>query len=475
MMPTSFKNTPPLCVDLDGTLIASDSLWESIFVLIRKKPFLIFLLPFWVLRGKAFFKRSIAKHVNLAADALPYRPEVLSFLKQQYQHGRTLVLATAAHSSIAENVAEHLGFFEEIFATDERFNLKGKNKLELLKQRFGTFDYMGDSTADLPLFAEAREIYVVAPSASLKQKLPKKPAQIFEGTPVSLKVWLQVLRPHQWAKNALLFIPLFLSGQFLITDNLINIALAFLCFSLVASSGYIINDLLDLAADRHHHKKCKRPFAAGTVPIQYGLPLFAGLVSTSLIIAFAFLSFPFVSVLLVYLVSTLTYSFYLKRKLVLDVLVLAGLYTLRILAGGIATDIEVSSWLLAMSLFLFTSLAFLKRYIELLNLEDSGTIKHRNYGYEDSPMVAIFGALSSYHAVLVFALYISNSEGVDSYKEPEILWLICPVLLYWLSRVWFLAQRRQMPDDPVSFALSDKITWLTTISVGALVLAAKFL
>lgn len=465
----------PLCVDLDGTLIATDSLWESVLLLLRTNFWPSFLLPFWLLKGRAYFKHQIAQHVTLDVATLPYRDNVLAFLQRQKDNGRILILATAAHQKIAKAVAEHLKLFDEVIASDVHTNMKGATKRDTLKQRFGIYDYIGDSRADLPIWQDAHETFLVASTPALLKQVPVPPERVFSVPKATWLTWLKALRPHQWSKNLLLFLPLVLSHELLIFAKLGHATLAFIAFSLCASSGYILNDLLDLAADRVHPSKKHRPFAAGLIPINYGFPLFAALVSCSLVISLLWLPLSFTGMLVLYLLLTITYSFYFKQKLIVDVLVLGGLYTHRILAGSVAVTVPSSSWLLAFSMFIFMSLAFLKRYVELLQLTDQKIIKNRDYEVDDIDMIASMGPTSGYIAVLVFALYASSETVRLLYSSPFILWLICPVLLYWITRVWFLAHRRQMLDDPVQFAITDKRSWFVIAIIIFLMLLAKLI
>ncbi len=476
---TTLNQEIPLCVDLDDTLVATDTLWESIFVLLRSNPFYGFLLPFWMLKGKAYFKHQIAQRVHLNVAILPYRNDILTFLRQQKQQGRTLILTTAAHETIANAVAEHTNLFDDVIANNARVNLRGVTKRNELEKRFGYrgFDYIGDSKSDIPIFQAARTPYVVTSSKILLKKLDFfAPEQIFHTQPVSTITWLKVLRAHQWVKNLLIFVPLIVSHQLFVTDKVFTSVLAFLAFSLTASAGYIFNDLMDLEADRQHPSKCNRPFAAGKIPIQRSILFFFALLILSSLISFLWLPSGFFGMVLLYLLLTLTYSFYLKRKMILDVIVLAGLFTHRILSGGIAASIYISDWLLLFSVFFFTSLAFLKRYIELLHLKDKNDmtgIKNRDYYVYDIDFVANFGTTSAYLSVLVFAMYIYSSEA-EKYASPFILWMICPALLYWITRVWFLANRRKLQDDPVLFSLKDETTWVTLGFIFSMMLLAKF-
>ncbi|WP_069471431.1 UbiA family prenyltransferase [Candidatus Marithrix sp. Canyon 246] len=450
-------NNKPLCVDLDGTLIATDSLWESILLLFR--TWQIFLLPFWLIRGRAYLKYKVAQHVSLNVATLPYYENVLKFLQDEKQKGRVLVLATAAHESIAQAVAKHLNLFDIVIASDLDTNLKGVNKRDALTKRFGVYDYIGDSSADIPIFEAANKSYLVGKDF----EIPKK----------SWTIWLKALRPHQWSKNVLIFLPLLFSHQFTDFSKLVDVLLAFAAFSLAASAGYVLNDLLDLAADRIHKTKKYRPFAAGLIPIPSALVLFGILIVSSLFISLWWLSLTFTMMVVIYLLLTISYSVYLKRKRVIDIFILASFYTHRILAGGIVIMVPISSWLLGFSMFIFLSLAFLKRYIELYNLSDRNKIKHRDYDVCDIEMMSNMGANSGYLAVLVFALYINNDKITSLYTSPEILWFICPILLYWITRIWFLANRNRVLDDPVKFVLTDKISWLVIFSIMILVMLAK--
>ncbi len=447
----------PLCVDLDGTLIATDSLWESILLLFR--TWRIFLLPFWLMRGKAYLKCQIAQHVSLNVATLPYHENVLKFLQDEKQKGRVLVLATAAHESIAQAVAKHLNLFDVVMASDLDTNLKGVNKRDALIKRFGVYDYIGDSSADIPIFEAANKSYLVGHDFAI----PKK----------SWTIYLKALRPHQWSKNILLFLPLLFSNQITDIPKLVDVLLAFAAFSFAASAGYVLNDLLDLAADRIHKTKKYRPFAAGLIPIPSALVLFGILILSSLFISLWWLSLSFTIMVLIYLLLTISYSVYLKRKRVIDIFILASFYIHRILAGGIVIMVPISSWLLGFSMFIFLSMAFLKRYIELYHLSDRRKIKHRDYDVCDMEMMSNMGVNSGYLAVLIFALYINNDKITSLYTSPQILWFICPILLYWITRIWFLANRNRVLDDPVKFVLTDKISWFAILCITVLLMLAK--
>ena len=469
----------PLCVDLDGTLIKTDLLWESLLVLLKQSPLSIFFLPLWLLKGKAHFKHEIARRVTLDASILPYHEELIAFLTEERRCGRTLVLATASHVSFAQAVDDHLGLFEgQVFGSDASINLKGARKVALLVERYGSrrFAYAGNSTADLPVWAQANEAIVVNASPGLAKRAQAltQVSRIFSQPASWLKQVAKALRVHQWAKNVLVFIPVVASHQLTHRPLLVHAVLAFLSFSLTASSVYILNDCLDLSSDRRHPRKKSRPFASGSLSIPVGLSLAVGSLMAGVLLAFALPSV-FFMVLAGYFVLTTAYSFYLKQFVLLDVIVLAQLYTVRVYGGGAATGVVPSHWLLTFSLFLFLSLALVKRFTELrLASQTEGTQLHgRGYWVTDLEHISSIGTASGLLAVLVLALYISSKEVLVLYSHAEVLWLVCPVMLYWISRVWMLAYRNQMDDDPVVFAVKDPKSYAMAMLIAAILFLAK--
>lgn len=464
---------PPLCVDLDGTLICGDLLYESVFALMRQNFLFLFLLPLWLLRGKAHLKEQIATRVQFDAETLPYRAEVIAFLQQEKKAGRYLVLATASHLHLAQRVADHLELFDEIIATEAGSNLLGHAKLVVLQQRFDHtgFDYIGDSHNDLPLWEKARKAYLVQPSARLLKKTNGRctPAQVFQSKQTKLRSLLRLLRPHQWSKNLLLFVPLVLAHQVNNVQALFDVFLGFVAFCACASSVYILNDLLDLQADRRHPHKKRRPLASGAVSIPAGIALCVGLLLGGLGLTLAIHPPLVTGILLVYLLVSTAYSFHLKRQPMVDVFVLAGLYAVRILAGGLAGAVPVTGWLIAFSLFFFISLALVKRYAELarIALENTEKLEHRGYHIEDLGLIQSIGPACGYMAVLTMCLYINTAEVSRLYHEPQLLWIICFVLFFWITRVWFLARRRQLNEDPVVFATTDPFSYLAGVTVLA--------
>lgn len=472
---------PPLCVDLDGTLIATDSLAEALLILARKYPLDLLRLPGWAMGGKSRMKDEIARRVAVDPTLLPYRQDIIAFLRAEKEAGRRIVLATASHHSVAEAVAKHLGIFDEIIASGNGSNFKGSAKIAEMERRFGkgNFDYIGDATADLAVWKGARKAYVVASGKGIVRKAQSvcTPAQVFEikGTG---RAMLKALRPHQWVKNCLLFVPLILAHQLQDFHKIAAAVFAFWAFSLCASAIYIINDLLDLESDRKHPTKRRRPFASGKLTATTGLALSAGLLVAAFSIAIA-LPWEFTVWLLVYLALTTAYSFWLKRKLLVDVILLAGLYTHRIIAGAAAVDVNLTMWLLAFSMFFFLSLAFAKRYSELIQVEESGEehVAGRGYQVRDLRVIESIGPASGYLAVLVFCNYLNDAQHDPQikllYAHWKVLWLVAPVLLYWITRLWFLARRRQLHDDPIVFAIRDRRSHICGLLAAAIVVIAS--
>jgi len=469
--------SPPLCVDLDGTLIATDLLWESLLLLIATRPWTALCLPLWLLRGKAYLKDRLAREVVLNIAILPYRPEVLAHVRQQRQAGRRILLTTASNQRLAQAVAAELQLFDDVLASDECNNLRGHAKLRALRQRLGQgdFDYIGDSSADLPLWQHARRAYVVGSSRALWRRAARlcSPEPIATPSRRLAPGLLKALRPQQWAKNVLLAVPLIVSHQVGHLSDVMAVAVAFVAFGLAASAIYLVNDLLDLEADRQHPTKCRRPFASGRVPVQVGAMAVIPMLIAAALLALGMLPVGFVAMLGIYVTLSLAYSLVLKRKMLVDVFCLAGLYTLRILAGAVAIGVVVSPWLLAFSMFLFLSLAFVKRYSELkLMAPSQAGVRGRGYVAGDLETFRSMGPTSGYLAVLVLCLYINSADVLKLYHRPALLWLVCPVVLYWITRIWFLVQRYEMPDDPVNFALRDRVSYLAGALIAVIVALA---
>lgn len=471
-------NKLPLCVDCDGTLLRTDLLHEAVFRLMKQSFFSLFLLPYWLMRGKAYMKSRLADRVLIDAALLPYNEPLVEYLKSARDGGRHVVLATASHRKFAEAVAEHLGVFNEVVATDKDMNLSGDNKAGLLVKMFGEkgFEYAGNSRADLKVWRHAAGAVVVNAPASLASKATQlcTLVQTFPAVPLQFGPYLKALRPHQWLKNILVFLPLLAAHKIADWHLAINAVQAFVAYGLCASSVYLLNDLLDLPSDREHPRKRKRPFASGAVPISHGVLLIPLLLGVALVIS-STLPTLFMLVIGGYYLTTVAYSIWLKNRVLVDVITLAGLYTFRIIAGAAATGISPSFWLLAFSMFLFLSLALVKRYSELLVVlkQNKANASGRGYNVDDLPLLMSLGAASGFLSVLVMALYMNSPDVNKLYGHPQILWLILPLLLYWISRVWMKTHRGEMHDDPVIFAVRDRISMYTAIVVAGVIWSAS--
>jgi 4-hydroxybenzoate polyprenyltransferase/phosphoserine phosphatase len=467
-----------LVVDLDGTLTPTDTLAESVIKIVKQSPLNFFLLPLWLMRGRAAFKSAIASRLKLPVESLPYREELLAYLRNEKQQGRRIILATAAHRTIADAVATHLGFFDEVLATDEDHNLKGRHKLKAIQDKFGReFVYAGDSRADIPIWKAAKGAVLVGVSPGVAETVRRNtPVEVeFTSEGIGLGTWVRALRLHQWIKNLLLFVPLLTSFSLLDVGRLTALMIAFFAFSLTASATYVVNDLWDLDSDRAHHRKRHRPFASGDIPIAKGL-LVAG---SALVIAFLIalnVSQNFLLMLLLYLVLSSAYSWVLKRYVLIDVLTLSVLYTLRILAGSVVIEVSLSYWLLAFSVFTFLSLALMKRCSELVSLSNTGqdSVPGRDYRVADLVVLWPLGVGSAVSAVVVFGLFINAPETLARYAAPELLWLAALGLIYWLSRLWIKTTRGEMHDDPIVFAVKDKGSISTILLILITMIAAHY-
>ncbi len=460
----------PLFVDLDGTLIKTDLLIESAFFLLKKQPWMLFAMLYWLVFGKARLKEEIAIRSALDFSVLPLQKEFVEFLHNEAKHGRALYLATASDRRLAEPVAERLGIFKQVLASDGHNNLKGARKLEAILAccNGSAFDYAGNARVDLAIWAKARRAIIVNPDngvIAVARKCGYEIQQVFDDRPPIAKTWIRAFRIHQWAKNVLLGVPILTAHAFNFSA-IAEIAAAFTAFGLVASANYLLNDLLDLVSDRHHPRKCKRPFAAGDLGLASGILAMIILFSTGFGLA-AQLSGHFLFTLLAYLGLTLSYSFYFKTVTLMDVLMLASLYTIRIVAGAYAIAVPLSSWLLGFSMFVFLSLALVKRCTELMAMQrlSRETMKGRDYRVSDYPMLSAMGVAAGYISILVLALFISSPETASKYTYPVLLWLLCPLMAYWVSRLWLKTSRGEMHDDPLVFSLKDSASWIVFINM----------
>ncbi len=485
-------STLPLCVDLDGTLVKSDTLVDSVLALVRQNPRALLSIPGWLAQGKAKFKQHVTSAVAIDVAVLPYNKPLLKFLVHQHAEGREIYLATAADRTLADRIAEHHPIFKGVLASDGANNLAGNNKLQAFHSLFGErFSYIGNARPDIPILVGCLEPMVANPDAALMNGLRAAkvtPAHIFrDGVPLH-KAWLKAIRLHQWAKNALVFLPLLLAHVWNTphpAGAILGACIAFLSFGLCASATYIVNDLLDIEADRRHHTKQRRPFAAGNLPAISGVIVLITFLAISLALMLSLPSLvaltgsPLaawwspVAWLLVYAVTTTAYSFALKRVVLVDVIVLSLLYTIRIFAGSAASGVPVSNWLGGFSVFFFLSLAFVKRFAELegLRQRDKAPSNGRGYLLSDVEQLRSFGTSAAYASVVVLMFYISDLD-THLYHHAGRLWFLLPVFLLWVMQLWLLASRGELNEDPVVYAITDKRSLLLGVLVALIVASA---
>jgi 4-hydroxybenzoate polyprenyltransferase len=477
-LPSAVAAPVPLIVDLDGTLVATDTLWELIVGFLKANPLRIFLLLQWLFSGRARFKKRITSAVTLDVECLPYRPECLEWLRSQRESGREIYLATGADSGLASQIASYLQLFDGVISSDGHINATGGNKSELIASALGgqPFEYAGNAMIDIHVWCKSLNAIVVAPNRGVISALNRRNipiAQYFPGPRINLQTWLNAIRAHQWVKNVLVFTPLLTSHRVFDFAGMARASCGFLIFCLVASSTYLINDLMDLPADRRHATKSKRPLAAGLIPIPSAILAVFGLLTAAALFS---MLLPWHAALLVfgYSLATVFYSAELKKLLMADVVALALFYTARLLYGGLVTGIEISIWTLAFCAFSFFSLAAAKRINDLAKakLSISESLRHRAYQAQDLTALVALAAATSNIAVLVLILYINSQQGERLYRHPQFLWTMCVPLLYWFSRILLLANRGKLADDPILFATKDRATYFVLASMAAIAIAA---
>jgi 4-hydroxybenzoate polyprenyltransferase/phosphoglycolate phosphatase-like HAD superfamily hydrolase len=461
----------PLCVDLDGTLVKTDCLWEAAVQILFHHPLRLvgILLGCW--QGKAWIKRQLGRAGTLPVASLPYNKDVIALITREKSAGRKIVLVTASDQSMADEMAAHLKLFDEVIGSDGVTNLKGPAKAALLVKKFGRggYDYAGDSAVDIPVWEAARRSYAVNPAPAAKRWIAQ------QGSAVTLSAargrWgalARALRPQHWVKNILVFLPVLAAHLWRQGHAWWMLTAFFLALCFGASAVYLINDLADIESDRRHKDKWRRPLAAGDLPIANAVLAIPLLLALALCFCSA-QGWKATGLLLCYLVATSVYSFRVKRMPILDVIFLSGFYVFRIVAGAVLAPVALSEWLIAFAMFLFLSLAAAKRYVELTDLsEEKRANAARGYLPQDYPMIAAFGVNCGCLAVLVLGLYINSDKFKEFYSKSGIFWLLCPLLLYWLLRVWLLAGRRKLHQDPVDFAIKDPVTWIIA-ALGSLV------
>jgi 4-hydroxybenzoate polyprenyltransferase len=461
--PSMNKKDIPLVVDLDGTFVHTDILYEGVLRLFKKNPLYFFSVLLWALKGKVFLKKQIAARTVLRYDLLPVNQDLFAFLQKEFVNGRKLVLATASLAEHANAIAQVYPIFSEVYGTEIE-NLYGKNKLKLLVHKFGAagFDYIGDADADAIIFDQCRYGYLVNPSVKLQKHtaLSATIQHTWQSNTATVKDGVKAIRAYQWIKNILIFVPVVTSHSFFSIDVLLDSITGFIAFSLTASAGYLINDLLDLEADRTHPRKKFRPFAAGKISIPIGVTVAFLLLAAAILLSWQ-LPPLFLAVLLLYFTISFLYSLYFKKIVLYDVFILAMLYSTRVIAGGLVTNIPISFWLIAFSTFIFLSLAFVKRYSELLKASKDGGLQERGreYSQEDLGLLQAMGVASGFAAVVVFSLYIDSPDVAKLYSHPKILWAISLLFLFWISRIWVITNRGKMTDDPIVFTIKDSSSY----------------
>jgi len=466
-----------LYVDLDGTLVKTDILYESVFLLIKKNFLYLFLFPLWLLRGKAELKYKISQLVDINPETLPYNEDFLNYIKREHLKGREIILATATTEKYAKAIADYLGVFSHVIASSVDKNVSGNTKYKQINKQTKEFSYAGNAVIDMLIFRHAQESIIVNPTCALRRRMPEiaNKTLVFENKK-SGKAVLKVLRMHQWVKNSLLFVPLIMAQQFNNLDAVLNVIIAFISFSLLASATYIINDLIDIPNDREHIRKKNRPLASGDLTIPVAILMVVVLLVTSIVLAININS-TFIYGLIFYFILTLFYSFILKSYILIDTLSLAMLYTTRIFVGALVINIMPTIWLIAFSMFIFLSLALVKRCSELLLLDTEKKTRTpgRDYTIQDVYILASMGVASGFVSILVVVLYLNEIQRTNQYTHPELLWSVCPLLLYWIGRMWIKTFRGEMHDDPIVFSIKDKGSLTCIVSVFGIIATAILL
>ncbi|MEM7747063.1 MAG: UbiA family prenyltransferase [Pseudomonadota bacterium] len=467
----------PIFVDLDGTLARTD-VAQELFIRYFKQPTRPFEFLTALLSGPSHIKRILAETQDFSAETLPYNETILNYLRTEKRKGRRVYLASATDKLIAEKIADHLQLFDGVIASSPGENLKGSAKLDRIREQAAgeAFEYIGDSDADIPIWDSATQCGFVntkGKAASFATKVRNVSVSVAD-LPSRPRAVFKAIRPHQWAKNFLIFAPLLFSHSYTDPSQVMATVLAFLAFSACASAIYIVNDLFDVEADRVHHKKKFRPFAAGTLQPIDGALVAGVLITGALIASASLLPFSFLLVLLAYIATTTLYSTVLKHYSTIDVITLTCLYTVRLIAGAAAISVELSPWLLNFSLFFFLSLAYMKRYIELKAVEPGQKLNGRNYSSDEVDIIAASGLVCGGLSILTLSLYLNSEYVKSTYSSPTLLWLICPLLLFWVFRCWLWARRGKIDDDPVVFALRDRISLTTAVITGSLIIASKY-
>ena len=463
----------PFCFDLDGTVIKTDCLIEALLKILHHQPLLLFKLPFWLVKGRIYFKMQVFSLVKIDYTVLPQNDAVIELLRRRREKGLSNFLITGTPGFVAKPFGEYLEYFDDVIGSSEKINLVGDKKAAFLVEQFGEkgFSYIGNSKIDCSIWDKSLRVIVVDPFPWVLKKVRKRyldPVLLSKRNSL-LRSMILSMRPHQWLKNILVFVPLILSRNTGDINLLLSALAMFLCFSLVSSSLYILNDLLDIEADRRHPENYRRPLAAGNFPISPAVILMPIVLSIGLFFGYV-ISPDFMMILSLYLILSSSYSFWLKSIALVDILALASLYTIRIFAGAESFSVEISAWLATFSGFIFLSLSLLKRCSELRILQKQGQISNMRRGYcvEDLQMLENLGVASGFISILVFALYLHSPAVTLYYPNPHLLWFICPILYYWISRMWLKAHKGEIPSDPLFFTFKDKVSYYLLFSIAIL-------
>tara|TARA_B110000858_G_scaffold198348_1_gene264185 strand:+ start:2545 stop:3972 length:1428 start_codon:yes stop_codon:yes gene_type:complete len=470
-------NVNTLIVDLDGTLVKTDCSLETLWSSISLNPANAFKVFGWFFKGRPYLKDKLFESSDLDAKSLPYNQEVISAILESKKNGSKVYLMTGSSQKVANKIQENFNFFDDVFGTSKNINLIGKNKLKKIREIIGNdpFSYIGDSSQDIPIWEEAEEILIVANNNNLEKKIIKKEKKItYIYKDKLLKNIFKVIRPYQWLKNFLVFVP------FLIYENsgyeeFVLSSLGFISFCLIASSVYVLNDLLDIKSDRDHLTKKNRPFAAGSLALINGFWLLPLLLVSGLIVASLLGTATFL-IVLIYLIITLFYSLSFKKKLILDVCILACLYTLRLIGGAIVIQSDLSPWLINFSIFFFFFLACIKRESELIvGVNANNSASRRSYIEEDKKGLSTLAIGSGLLSVLILLLYADSASSLNAFTSPIFLWFLSPIFLYWISRLSLLSSRGYIKEDPLLFALKDRISFFVGFGVITIIILARFI
>jgi len=452
------NNQFPICVDLDGTLMRTDSFVEMLISFVRSNPFrLIKVAYFLISRGKGYTKSKLAENTGVSEKLLPFHSEFLKFLIDQKKQNRRLILTTGSSEIFAKKVSDHLGIFDQVIASTSKINMIGKKKLKAVHSLLGgkPFAYAGNSHQDIPLWLAAEEQFFVNTPARIKRKVLKKKNRLkqeFKSVPFSLSNFFKAIRIHQWTKNLLIFVPLITAHSFDL-DSFKICFLSFLAFGLCASSSYIFNDILDIQFDRLSKSKSARPFANGEFSIKFGvlliILLFVGAIAFSTLV-----SINLGYLLLIYFLSSVLYSVYFKPFAIVDLIFLASFFTFRVFVGIVVLEVSFSIWLINFCFLTFFGLAACKRYTEI-SRNGKSKLPGRNYEFSDQTFLMNLGLASCFTALVIFLLFIDHLNLTDTYSNPQFLWGIFPILLFWFSRIWWLNVKDKLDEDPLIFAIRD--------------------